>query len=285
MDPGPARGRPRRAGGRGHRHPAGVLRRRRQRCPRGPRRARLVRHGLPADRADPGYGVQPEFDDDFAWHYGYRTPDHRRRQRRRRRHRAGAGAVLRPAVRQRAGQDHDRGTQARPARRVRDELGAPPPRRRHTGRRPAAVGPDRHRRRHRRLGPVERRRSPTAKRRSPPLTTTPGCWPTTVGPNAVTTTKRQLYRDLHRHDAAASVAESKRLLDEAMRTAEYREGIAALRDRRPPHFDGRLATRGGRQRRGVRRHERQRIGRAVAARSIGVWSSWRSPASPRPPPA
>ena len=30
--------------------------------------------GLPPDRADPGYGVQPEFDDDFAWHYGYRTP-------------------------------------------------------------------------------------------------------------------------------------------------------------------------------------------------------------------
>jgi enoyl-CoA hydratase/carnithine racemase len=30
--------------------------------------------GLPADRADPGYGVQPEFDDDFAWHYGFRVP-------------------------------------------------------------------------------------------------------------------------------------------------------------------------------------------------------------------
>jgi enoyl-CoA hydratase/carnithine racemase len=60
---------------------------------------------------------------------------------------------------------------------------------------------------------------------------------TTTGPNAVTTAKRQLYRDLHRHDAAGSVAESKRLLDEAMRTAEYREGVAALRDRRPPRFD------------------------------------------------
>lgn len=58
----------------------------------------------------------------------------------------------------------------------------------------------------------------------------------TVGPNAVSVTKGQIYRDLHRHDSAASVAESKALLDEAMRTAEYREGIAALRAKRPPEF-------------------------------------------------
>ena len=49
-------------------------------------------------------------------------------------------------------------------------------------------------------------------------------------------TKAQIAHDLHRHDSAASVADSKRLLDEAMRTAEYREGIAALRDKRPPRF-------------------------------------------------
>lgn len=58
----------------------------------------------------------------------------------------------------------------------------------------------------------------------------------TVGPNAVSVTKSQIYRDLHRHDSAASVTESKTLLDEAMRTAEYREGIAALRAKRPPEF-------------------------------------------------
>src|SRR5680860_1406039 len=57
---------------------------------------------------------------------------------------------------------------------------------------------------------------------------------TTVGPNAVTVTKSQIYRDLHRHDAAASVSDSKTLLDDAMGTAEYREGIAALRGKRPP---------------------------------------------------
>ena len=58
----------------------------------------------------------------------------------------------------------------------------------------------------------------------------------TTGPNAVSTPKAQLYHDLHRHEAGASVADSKRLLDEAMRTAEYREGVAALRERRPPEF-------------------------------------------------
>jgi enoyl-CoA hydratase/carnithine racemase len=58
----------------------------------------------------------------------------------------------------------------------------------------------------------------------------------TTGPNAVTVTKRQLAEDLLRHDPAASVGGSIRLLDEAMRTAEYREGVAALRDKRPPRF-------------------------------------------------
>ena len=59
---------------------------------------------------------------------------------------------------------------------------------------------------------------------------------TTAGPNAVTVTKRQLATDLLRHDPAASVNDSIRLLGEAMATAEYREGVAALRDKRPPAF-------------------------------------------------
>ena len=58
----------------------------------------------------------------------------------------------------------------------------------------------------------------------------------TVGPNAVTMTKRQIADDLLRHDPAASVADSLRLLDEAMGTAEYREGVAALLEKRPPNF-------------------------------------------------
>jgi enoyl-CoA hydratase/carnithine racemase len=58
----------------------------------------------------------------------------------------------------------------------------------------------------------------------------------TVGPHAVTITKRQIADDLLRHDPAASVADSLRLLDEAMGTAEYREGVAAFIERRPPRF-------------------------------------------------
>jgi enoyl-CoA hydratase/carnithine racemase len=59
---------------------------------------------------------------------------------------------------------------------------------------------------------------------------------TTVGPNAVATTKRQIADDLLRHDPAASIADSLRLLGEATGTAEYREGVASLRDNRPPNF-------------------------------------------------
>ena len=57
---------------------------------------------------------------------------------------------------------------------------------------------------------------------------------TNVGPNALRTTKRQIYDDLLRHDVGASLVDARRLLDEAMGTAEYREGVAAFRERRPP---------------------------------------------------
>jgi len=59
---------------------------------------------------------------------------------------------------------------------------------------------------------------------------------TGVGPTALTATKRQLYTDLLHHSPAAAIDEAQRLLAEAMTTAEYREGVAALRDRRPPDF-------------------------------------------------
>ncbi len=59
---------------------------------------------------------------------------------------------------------------------------------------------------------------------------------TGAGPNAVRITKAQLYDDLLRHDVGASIEDSKRLMDSAMGTAEYREGVAALRGKRPPKF-------------------------------------------------
>lgn len=59
---------------------------------------------------------------------------------------------------------------------------------------------------------------------------------TEASPTAVAITKRQLYDDLVHLDPAASVTESQRLLDVAMRSDDYREGVAALRERRPPQF-------------------------------------------------
>jgi enoyl-CoA hydratase/carnithine racemase len=59
---------------------------------------------------------------------------------------------------------------------------------------------------------------------------------TTVGPQALRTTKRQLYDDLLTHDVGAALGTARRLLGEAMTTAEYREGVAAFRERRSPTF-------------------------------------------------
>jgi enoyl-CoA hydratase/carnithine racemase len=192
--------------------------------------------GLPVDRADPGYGVQPEFDDDFAWQYGYRTPVIAAVNGAA----AGIGLALALFCDLRFASASAKITTAAPKLGLPAEYGM------------SWVLP--------RLVGVTRAADLLLSGRIVTAADTAewGLWnevlpdgeaalaaahayarllATTVGPNAVTTTKRQLYRDLHRHDAAASVAESKRLLDDAMRTAEYREGIAALRDRRPPHFD------------------------------------------------
>ena len=57
-----------------------------------------------------------------------------------------------------------------------------------------------------------------------------------AGPNAVAMTKAQVYSDLISHKVGDSVDESVRLIDQATKTAEYREGVAALREKRPPRF-------------------------------------------------
>jgi enoyl-CoA hydratase/carnithine racemase len=59
---------------------------------------------------------------------------------------------------------------------------------------------------------------------------------TTTGPDAVRVTKAQIYRDVSRPDVAGALEDSKQLLDRAMGSAEYREGVAALREKRPPRF-------------------------------------------------
>lgn len=58
----------------------------------------------------------------------------------------------------------------------------------------------------------------------------------TAGPTAVRVTKRQIYDDLLSHDVGRSITTSKQLMNDAMATAEYREGVAALRDKRTPRF-------------------------------------------------
>ena len=59
---------------------------------------------------------------------------------------------------------------------------------------------------------------------------------TAVGPEAVRVTKQQLYADLLSNDPASAIGSAHALLNRAMGTAEYREGAAALRDKRPPQF-------------------------------------------------
>jgi enoyl-CoA hydratase/carnithine racemase len=56
-----------------------------------------------------------------------------------------------------------------------------------------------------------------------------------VSPAAVAAAKRQLYADLH-GDVGTSVEVSKDLLDAHMRSPDFAEGVAAWSDRRPPRF-------------------------------------------------
>ncbi len=59
----------------------------------------------------------------------------------------------------------------------------------------------------------------------------------TVSPNALRTTRWQVYRDLHR-DVASSVVDSEALLNQMMREPDYREGVAAFVEKRKPNWEG-----------------------------------------------
>ena len=56
-----------------------------------------------------------------------------------------------------------------------------------------------------------------------------------VSPASILATKRQLYADLH-GDVGTAVEVAGRLLEEHMRGEDYREGVQALLDKRPPAF-------------------------------------------------
>lgn len=192
-------------------------------------------NGLPPEPATPGLHMRPEYDDDFAWMFGFRTPIIAAVNGAA----AGIGLALALFCDLRFGAIEAKLTTAAPKLGLPAEYGM------------SWVLP--------RLVGVTRSNDLLLSGRVVTVADTAqwGLWndvlpdaestlnaarayarllATSVGPNAVTVTKMQIYRDLHRHDAAGSVADSKALLDEAMGTSEYREGITALRDQRPPRF-------------------------------------------------
>jgi enoyl-CoA hydratase/carnithine racemase len=59
---------------------------------------------------------------------------------------------------------------------------------------------------------------------------------TGVSPASATIAKRQLYGELLRFDVGQAVEDSKRLIGELMKKPDYKEGVAALLERRPPKF-------------------------------------------------
>ncbi len=67
----------------------------------------------------------------------------------------------------------------------------------------------------------------------------------TVSPDSLRQTRWQLYRDLHRSIGDA-VNDSERLLNRMMQASDYREGVAAFRDKRMPRWgEGEGEGRGG----------------------------------------
>jgi enoyl-CoA hydratase/carnithine racemase len=60
---------------------------------------------------------------------------------------------------------------------------------------------------------------------------------TSVAPGSARETKRQIYRDLHR-DAATSVRMAEALLEAMVRHPDYKEGVKAWMEKRPPAWRG-----------------------------------------------
>ena len=59
---------------------------------------------------------------------------------------------------------------------------------------------------------------------------------TAVAPTSLAVTKRQLYRDLLTADPARVVTDAERTMTVMMGEPEYREGVAALKEKRAPRF-------------------------------------------------
>jgi enoyl-CoA hydratase/carnithine racemase len=192
--------------------------------------------GLPANAARPGYGVRPEFDADFAFQFGLRFPIIAAVNGAA----AGVGLALALFCDLRFGAADAKLTTAAPKLGLPAEYGM-------SWMLPRLVG-------------ATRAADLLLSGRvvTPAVTESWGLWngvepdgettlasalayahhlATGVGPAALATTKQQLYRDLLRDSPAAAIDDAQRLLADAMRTEEYREGVAALREKRAPRFD------------------------------------------------
>jgi enoyl-CoA hydratase/carnithine racemase len=190
--------------------------------------------GLPADVAVPGYGVRPEWDHDMAWHYGLRLPVIAAVNGAC----AGVGLVIACYCDLRYAAVGAKLTTATPQLGLPAEYGLSWVLPRLIGVTAAAD-----------LlltGRIVRAEEPVAaglfnavlprEEVLPAALAVGRRLATAVSPAAVTATKRQLYTDLARADVGASVEDAKALLDQLMGGAEYREGVAALRERRAPRF-------------------------------------------------
>lgn len=56
-----------------------------------------------------------------------------------------------------------------------------------------------------------------------------------ISPNSLRQTRWQIYKDLHR-DVASAVVESERLIEDMAKEEDFKEGIAALVEKRPPEW-------------------------------------------------
>ncbi len=59
----------------------------------------------------------------------------------------------------------------------------------------------------------------------------------TVSPGSLRTTRRQIYADLHR-DAATAVRDSEAMVEDMMREPDFAEGVRAFMEKRPPRWRG-----------------------------------------------
>jgi len=190
--------------------------------------------GLPPEPATPGYGVRPEWDHDFAWHFGLRLPVIASVNGAC----AGVGLVLACYCDLRIAVHNARLTTATPQLGLPAEYGL-------SWLLPRLIGAT-HAADLLLTGRIVRAGEPVvaglfnrvvpAGELDETVAAYASRFATAVSPLAVTTAKRQLWGDLLETDVGQSVERSRVLLDELMATADYREGVAALREKRPPNF-------------------------------------------------